>query len=143
MIQVTIEIAVCRWKAEHEVRLREQVLSATVSAVHDAVIAVDGSLLIILMNLSAEQLTGWKSSEALKSTIWTVLDLYAPDGSSLQVNPVTENPPRPIDLLLRTKDGETLNVSMQKLSFDRGDEDKNCTIFILSRGSTHGMVQKV
>ncbi len=132
-IQATIEIAVCRWNSEREILQREDLLRSTMSAIGEAVIAVDESLLVTFMNAAAEKITGWQLAEALTSPVWDVLDLYAPDGSELQDDPLAGGTVKPLQCLLKKKQGSTIGVTVQHLKFDRRGSDEPGRVFIVSK----------
>jgi PAS domain S-box-containing protein len=76
-IHATIEMALYRHQMEEKVRESQQWLRTTLSSIGDAVIAVDGTGRVKLMNPVAESLTGWKQPEALGRHITGVLDIIS------------------------------------------------------------------
>ncbi len=132
-IEATIEIAVGRWKAERDILHREKVLRSTLSAIGEAVIVVDESLLVTFMNSAAEKITGWQLPEALTSPVWNVMDLYAADGSELQQDTLAGNAGNPLSCLLKKKQGTTVAVTFQKLTVDRQGSEEHETVFIITR----------
>jgi CheY-like chemotaxis protein len=130
-IQATIEIAVCRWNSEQEIKQREQLFLATMGAIKEAVIAVDDGLLVTFMNRASEEMTGWKLSDALTSPIWNVLDLYAPDGSDIEPGQLTDKSTAPRQLLLKRNDGSTLHVSVQRLLLEPPPNRPTMTVYVI------------
>jgi signal transduction histidine kinase/AmiR/NasT family two-component response regulator len=63
-LHTTIEIALYKHQIERKLRESEEWLSTTLHSIGDAVIATDMNGVVLLLNESAENLTGWKSSEA-------------------------------------------------------------------------------
>ena len=76
-VHSTLQLAL--YKAEMEARVRDERkwFATTLRHLTDAVIGADATGAVKLMNLAAEQLTGWKEAEAVDrdiSEIFTVLD---------------------------------------------------------------------
>ncbi len=134
-IQATIEIAVCRWNSELEIKQREELFLATMGAIHEAVIAVDDGLLVTFMNRAAEVMTGWTLNVALTSPIWDVLDLYAIDGSDLEPGQLTDASTEPIQLLLQKQDGSKQHVNLQKLLFEQPGTGSTKTVYLISEAA--------
>ena len=82
-LQTAVELAVYKSDADKEMRRRELMLSGTLEAVSDAIIAIDATHLITLMNRSAEELTGWTLREALTQPLHAVLSINDSDGTAI------------------------------------------------------------
>jgi PAS domain S-box-containing protein len=67
---------------------REQWLNTTIRSIGDAVIACDVDGNIVFMNLIAEQLTGWKESEARELPLHDVFPIFNEDTRAPVENPV-------------------------------------------------------
>jgi PAS domain S-box-containing protein len=67
---------------------REQWLNTTIRSIGDAVIACDADGDIVFMNRVAEQLTGWKESEARTLSLHEVFPIFNEDTRAAVENPV-------------------------------------------------------
>lgn len=68
----------------------ESKLAITLNSIGDAVIATDGNAFITLMNPVAEQLTGWKESEAKGHSIADVIHIINKDSRKEVVIPIVD-----------------------------------------------------
>ncbi len=132
-IQATIEMALGRWDAEREIQRGAALLRSTMSAIGEAVITVDAELLVTFMNSAAEKITGWPFAEANGGAIWDVLDLYASDGRELQENLFTGEPAKPLQCLLRKRDGTSLAVTVQRLAPEGRETQPSATVFVIEK----------
>jgi len=88
-ISATIEIALFKHRIQRELRHRERWFSAILRGIGDAVIAADTNEKIAFINPVAEQLTGWRASEALgrnATEVFRIID--EPSGKPLE-NPIS------------------------------------------------------
>ena len=74
-IAITTQIITKRKKAEEALQESEQRWATTLASIGDAVIATDTSSKIIFLNSEAEELTGWKLSEASQKPIKEVFNI--------------------------------------------------------------------
>lgn len=74
-LQTAVEIALHRHQLEQTIKDREQWLKTILSSLGDAVIATDEKSCITLLNPVAENLTGWKQSEAFGKTSTEVFQI--------------------------------------------------------------------
>ena len=82
-------------------RNSEENLAITLNSIGDAVVAADATGRVTRMNVVAEELTGWASSEALGRPIGEIMQL---------VNAVSRKPVKsPVDVVL--KDGRTVGLA--------------------------------
>ncbi len=72
-LQIAIEISLYRYETEERLRQAEQLLSAILRSIGDAVIATDTECKITFLNAMAETLTGWKHKDALNRNLAEVL----------------------------------------------------------------------
>jgi two-component system, cell cycle sensor histidine kinase and response regulator CckA len=72
-LQTAIEVAVYKHRMERELEEREAWLSAVLSSISDAVIAMDEQTKVRFVNPAAETLTGWSQAEAKQKSLNTVL----------------------------------------------------------------------
>ena len=79
-LHASIEIALHKHHEDLKARKQEEVLSSTLRAMADGVIAVDRNQIVNLFNPAAEAWTGWKSDEAVGQTLHSVFPLA--DGAS-------------------------------------------------------------
>jgi PAS domain S-box-containing protein len=70
-----IDIAFNRYQLEKQLKEREQWLNTLLGSLSDAVIAIDASGSITLLNSMAEALTGWKQSDALGKNVGEIFQL--------------------------------------------------------------------
>jgi len=77
-----------RREAEEKLRKTEEMLSATLYSIGDAVLATDDHANIALMNPVAERLTGWKETEALGRPIGEVFNIVNEETRQKAFNPV-------------------------------------------------------
>lgn len=63
-VHVAIETALYRHRTEQRLRESEQRYRTTVNSVRDGIIAVDAQSRILLLNPTAERITGWKQADA-------------------------------------------------------------------------------
>ncbi len=68
----TIEMGLYKHSIEQKLKDSERWLSTTLKSIGDGVIATDTNGRIIFMNPLAEQLTGWKQSEAMKKSLKSI-----------------------------------------------------------------------
>lgn len=76
-LQTAIEIALYKHRMEKRLRESEQRLATTLNSIGEAVISTDNDGKITFINPVAEQLTGWKVSNALDKPLWDVLHLIS------------------------------------------------------------------
>jgi PAS domain S-box-containing protein len=87
-LQINIEIALYKNKAERELKESERWLASLIKNLGEAVIATDENGIIKLMNPFAEALTGWKQEDALGKYLINVFDIIS-EGSNVPIeNPV-------------------------------------------------------
>ena len=67
---------------------REQWLNTTIRSIGDAVIACDADGNVDFMNLVAEQLTGWKETEAKGKSLHEIFPIFNEDTRAAVENPV-------------------------------------------------------
>ncbi|MBF0406091.1 MAG: response regulator [Candidatus Riflebacteria bacterium] len=84
--QINLELTVN--KRTSELREREENLKVTLYSIGDAVIATDSEGLVTRMNLVAEQLTGWNSSDALNKPLDEVFKIVNSITREKRINPV-------------------------------------------------------
>jgi PAS domain S-box-containing protein len=89
-LHATIEMALYRHKLEMKLKERERWLDTTLRSIGDAVIATDQRGWVTFMNLTAEKLTGWKQTEALRHDLTEVLHIVNATTGELAENPVTK-----------------------------------------------------
>ncbi len=70
-----IEMGLYRYKMERKLKESEQWFSTTLQSIGDAVIATDVDGKIKIMNIIAEQLTGWNKEEALGKDFETIFNI--------------------------------------------------------------------
>jgi PAS domain S-box-containing protein len=87
-VRTHIEMAYARYLMEKELSTSRSWLDATLQSVGDAVIAVDISGRISLLNPAAEELTGWKVAEALGRDLLDVFVVADETTSEPVANPV-------------------------------------------------------
>lgn len=83
-----VSVAMQRKRSETELRRSEERWATTVASIGDAVIATDNLGRITFMNLVAEELTGWRSSEANGKPIADVFKIFDEKTHAPAVNPV-------------------------------------------------------
>jgi PAS domain S-box-containing protein len=78
-VHSTLQLAL--HKAEMETRLREERkwFATTLRCISDAVIAVDATGAVKLLNLAAQRLTGWKEEEAVERDLSEVFQVLEPE----------------------------------------------------------------
>lgn len=74
-LQTTIEMALYRHRAEKQVSEHQRRLAATLSCIGDGLIVTDTEASVKFMNRAAEQLTGWKRTEAEGKDLTSVFSL--------------------------------------------------------------------
>ena len=89
-LNINIEIALYKHKAERELKERNQWLFAVINGIGDAVIATDPEGIIKLMNPIAEALTGWKQEDALGKSLKTVFNIISEEKDEQVENPVNK-----------------------------------------------------
>lgn len=115
-LHTCIEISLYKHKMEEELRKSEKWFSTTLKSIGEAVIATDTKGLITYMNPVAEDLTGWKSEEALHKRIEEVYRVKDEESSEMSENPVisaVENKKvvnQTKNHLLATIDGEEIPI---------------------------------
>ena len=88
LIQGTIRDISARKQAEEQLRLSEQNLAITLQSIGEAVIATDAQGRITRMNTAAEQLTGWRLTEAGGRPLPEVFHVVNAQTRAPAVNPV-------------------------------------------------------
>ncbi|MGJ3249199.1 MAG: GAF domain-containing protein [Elainellaceae cyanobacterium] len=86
-LYTTIETALHRHRLEQELAITQQWLSATLTSIGDGAIATDLYGHITFMNPTAEELTGWRQSDAIGQSIHRIMDLINPDTREYVENP--------------------------------------------------------
>ncbi|MGJ3251126.1 MAG: GAF domain-containing protein [Elainellaceae cyanobacterium] len=110
-LYTTIETALHRHRLEKELAITQQWLSATLTSIGDGAIATDLYGNITFMNPTAEELTGWRQSEAIGQSIHRILDLIDPDTRKQVENPCLQaiqtgiKATRTAPCILRSNDG--------------------------------------
>jgi PAS domain S-box-containing protein len=87
-LRCVIEIALHKHAMDVRLRENEQWLATTLQSLTEAVIATDVSGHVRLLNVAAEQLTGWSRSEAAQRTIEEVLAIVDERSGTPLENPV-------------------------------------------------------
>ncbi len=76
-LHVAIEVALYKHQMEKKLKEREQLLSATLRSIGDAVIVTDEKGFVKLINPFAEALTGWKQEEAIDKPLESVFNIIS------------------------------------------------------------------
>jgi len=115
-LQIAIEMALYKHKAEMMLGESREWLAATLRSVGDAVIANDTDGTIRFMNAAAERLTGWREQEAKGRPLSDILRLLDEATREARENPVrrilSEGRPHPLpqNTLLLPKRGEPVSI---------------------------------
>ena len=89
-LQIAIEIGLYKHKMNRRLRENEQWLAATLGCIGDGVIATDEQGRVRLVNVLAEQLTGWTQAEALGRDVREVFHIVEEKTRQPVSNPVLE-----------------------------------------------------
>ncbi len=117
-LKVCIEIALFKAAMERKLREREGWLSALLSNVREAVIALDDQSRVTFLNPFAEKLTGWSQSEALDRPLAEVLPQAEAGSRALD---------KTQEIILVSKGGTGFPAEVQRTDFHLED-------------STHGSI---
>src|SRR5438093_1262329 len=115
-LQVAIEMALYKHRAEMMLGESREWLAATLRSVGEAVIANDRNGAVSFMNPAAEKLTGWREEEAKGRHLNDVLHLLDGATREAQENPVgrvvSEGRPHPLpeNTLLLPKGGDPVQI---------------------------------
>ncbi len=90
IISQTFASAILRYNTEINLALEKERLSITLESIGDGVITTDASGKITLLNNIAEQLTSWKSEEAIGKNISEIFDIRDERTGELQICPVNK-----------------------------------------------------
>ena len=95
----SIEMALSKHRQERYLREQRDWLSASFSAVPDAVVVIDGSGRVCYLNPCAEQLTGWEVDNALGRPSTELLQFVYKDGQKVEdLVPIAMLQGEPVDL---------------------------------------------
>lgn len=83
-LRTTIEVALHKHHMEARLAARERWFSTTLHSIGDAVIATDRDQRITFLNAIAEELTGWRSADALGRKLSEVLHLVDEEGQRIE-----------------------------------------------------------
>jgi diguanylate cyclase (GGDEF)-like protein/PAS domain S-box-containing protein len=102
-LEINIEIALYKHRAEKDLSESRRRLDATLSNVSDGVIAAQSDGQILFINPVAQKLTGWCQQEAQASSLFEVLVLlpFAPGESVLDLTKLAMDQPQQPSLRLR------------------------------------------
>jgi len=89
-LQITIDMALQRFKMERKVYESEAWLKTTLQSIGDGIIATDEKGLILFMNPAATALTGWTEQEAIGREFNTVFNIFYENTGKKQENPVAK-----------------------------------------------------
>jgi PAS domain S-box-containing protein len=98
-LRAAVELALFRHRVTKAAEQRGRWLDAVVQSIGDAVITVDQSAQVTMLNPAAEVLTGWTQGEAMGRPIGDIMILLNPDTRRPVTNPV----------LLAIQTGQTSN----------------------------------
>ncbi|MBF0316850.1 MAG: response regulator [Nitrospirae bacterium] len=87
-LQIAVEIAIYKHKAEQRLRESQAWLSTTFNSICDAVITADTRGLVTYLNQHAVSLTGWSVEDALNKPVREVFGILAEDSETELENPV-------------------------------------------------------
>jgi len=87
-LNTSIEIAMNKHRMEKQLEEREAWLRTVLASVADAVVVADAGGRVILLNRSAEVLTGWVQAEAQGQPISSVVRMAEEDGEAAEDDPV-------------------------------------------------------
>jgi PAS domain S-box-containing protein len=87
-VRVRLEMALYKYQTEKALRENRAWLNATLRSIGDAVIATDAQGRIKFMNPVAEQLTGWRETEATGQPLLAVFNIVNEQTRALVENPV-------------------------------------------------------
>ncbi len=79
-LRTTIEMAIAKHRAEHQLEETRRWLAAIHNGINDAVITVDPEMRIRFINTATETLTGWRKADAVGAPLTTVCHLVAANG---------------------------------------------------------------
>jgi two-component system, cell cycle sensor histidine kinase and response regulator CckA len=85
-----VQIAIYKSEMERRLRISAAWLATTLNSVGEGILATDTAGEIVFMNPVAEQLTGWRSSDARGRLLMEVLGLFEERTASLVKNPIFE-----------------------------------------------------
>ncbi|MFO0648894.1 MAG: ATP-binding protein [Polyangiales bacterium] len=114
-LRVSVELALHKHEVEKTLRTRERWFATTLNSVGDGVLAVDERLNVTFLNRVAEELTGWRSGEALgrpADEVFPLIDAHdnpieGPATRALSNRAVSHLPSA---VRLRRRDGTTVLV---------------------------------
>jgi PAS domain S-box-containing protein len=89
-LRAAIEVALYKHQMERKLMERENWLSTTLTSIGDAVIAADVHGRVTFMNPVAEELTGWRTEEALGKSVTQVFNIVNEETRIPASNPVTQ-----------------------------------------------------
>lgn len=89
-VRTTVEMALYKHKAQHQIKEQQQWLTTTLRSIGDAVIATDKKGAVTFMNIIAEQLTGWTQQEAMGRKLGDVFVVENEDTGKRLPNPVAK-----------------------------------------------------
>ncbi len=110
-LEINIEIALYKHKAERDLRETKQRLHATLANVSDGIIAIDLEGKVFLINPIAESLTGWREENALGRSLPEVLSLKT-DHSDNYVLECSEEQPNNIRLKVVQPNGTETPIEL-------------------------------
>lgn len=105
----TVEIALTRYRLEHQLAENRQWLNGVLMSIGEGVIAVDPAGLIQFINPVAEKITGWDNDLAIKKELYKVFSLR--DEKSGEIMDLSASLLRPRDDNLKVKAIEALLVT--------------------------------
>jgi len=111
----TIEMALYKHQMEQKLIDSHRWFSATLLSIGDAVIATDQEGNVQFMNPVAQDLTGWRTDEAVGKPLDVVFNIYkmgkaCADNIAIKTMAEDGNEPGIIDYFLLTKDGKKLEI---------------------------------
>jgi PAS domain S-box-containing protein len=115
-LQASIEIGIYKHSMERRLEEREAWLRTTLSSAAEAILAADTGGRVLLMNPAAENLSGWRQSEAQGQPLTAVLRLFhnaeERDAADLAVLAILQDAPLTLErgLHLKARNGRDVQV---------------------------------
>ncbi|HBX22169.1 MAG TPA: hybrid sensor histidine kinase/response regulator [Desulfotomaculum sp.] len=128
-LHIAIDMALYKHKMEGKLKESEKWLATTLRSIGDAVIATDNNGLVTFMNPVAENLTGWKTKEALNKKLIAVFNIINSKTCQPAENPVARVLQEGVTVglanhtLLISKDGKEIPIddSAAPIKDDKGN----------------------
>ncbi len=112
-LYTTVKIALQRFSIEKAFHRREELFSATMRSITDAVLGVNGTMEILFWNSGAEKMFGWKESEVQGMDISLLTPSFIPNEFPEIIEKIIrKGRSKNFDAVLQHKNGTIISVSM-------------------------------